>query len=250
LLNFKLSNVSKQDDIFSEGNLSGLPFSFNDEVTEVFEDMIDRSVPGYKTSLNLVNYYSKKYSQESTNFYDLGCSLGASTKVLLGSSNNRNIKIISIDNSPAMIERCKKSFKSYVDKGRLELKLEDINTSEIINASVVVINFVLQFLDLENRELLIDKIYKGLKPEGILIISEKIHYESSRESESMSLLHHGFKEKNGYTKMEISAKRDSLEGVLVTETEQVHLKRMKRIGFKISDKLMSNLNFATYLFIK
>ena len=66
----------------------------------------------------------------------------------------------------------------------------------------------------------------------------------------MSLLHHGFKEKNGYTKMEISAKRDSLEGVLVTETEQVHLQRMKRIGFQISDKLMSNLNFATYLFIK
>jgi hypothetical protein len=42
--------MGKQDNIFEKGNLSGLPFTFNEEVTEVFEDMIKRSVPGYRTS--------------------------------------------------------------------------------------------------------------------------------------------------------------------------------------------------------
>ena len=53
-------SMGKQDNIYEEGNLSGLPFSFNQEVTEVFEDMIDRSVPGYKTSLKLIAQFSKK----------------------------------------------------------------------------------------------------------------------------------------------------------------------------------------------
>ena len=242
--------MGKQDDIFIEGNLSGLPFSFNEEVTEVFEDMIDRSVPGYKTSVNLIDYYSSRYSQDNSYVYDLGCSLGASTIALLDSVSDKNIKVISIDNSEAMIGKCNKLLNSYVDEGRLELKLEDINTSEINNASVVVINFVLQFLDRKKRTLLIEKIFKGLNPGGVLLISEKVHFQSDRESKSIFLLHHLFKEMNGYTKMEIAAKRDSLEGVMVTETEEQHFQRMKRVGFRRGEKLMSNLNFATYLFIK
>ena len=242
--------MGKQDDIFIEGNLSGLPFSFNEEVTEVFEDMIDRSVPGYKTSVNLVDYYSRRYSRDNSYVYDLGCSLGASTKALLDSVSDKNIKVISIDNSEAMIGKCNKLLNSYVDEGRLELKLEDINTSEITNASVVVINFVLQFLDRNKRTLLIEKIFKGMNPGGMLLISEKVHFQSDRESDSIFLLHHLYKEMNGYTKMEIAAKRDSLEGVMVTETEEQHFQRMKIVGFRRSEKLMSNLNFATYLFIK
>ena len=168
----------------------------------------------------------------------------------MGSIQNKNIKVISIYNSEAMIGKCKTSFVSYIEDGNLDLKLEDIKNSEINNASVVVINFVLQFLDVEKRDHLIENIYKGLNCGGVLIVTEKIHYESKRESERMFLLQHKFKAKNGYTKMEISAKRDSLEGMLVTEPEQVHRERAKRIGFQVIDKLMSNLNFSTYLFIK
>ena len=43
--------MAKRDNIFKASNSNDLPFSFNEEVTEVFEDMIDRSVPGYKSSL-------------------------------------------------------------------------------------------------------------------------------------------------------------------------------------------------------
>ena len=58
-----MAYMGKQDNIFEGGNLSGLPFTFNQEVTEVFEDMIDRSVQGYKTSLSLIAHNAKKYYQ-------------------------------------------------------------------------------------------------------------------------------------------------------------------------------------------
>ena len=90
--------MGKQDNIFEKGNVRGLPFSFNQEVTEVFEDMIDRSVPGYNTTLRIIQQQAKNHYVDGTNVYDLGCSLGASTSSLLNALSGR-YKIIAIDNS-------------------------------------------------------------------------------------------------------------------------------------------------------
>ena len=241
--------MEKQDKLFEEGNVSGLPFSFNQEVTEVFEDMIDRSVPGYTTSLNIIQQQTKKHFIEQTTIYDLGCSLGASTTALLNAVHE-NFKIIAIDSSESMIKACQNRFKEQIKADQVNFLNEDILESEIKNASVVVINFVLQFLKIGDRSELLRKIYKGLIPRGILILSEKVHFNSQRKTEEMSDIYHSFKSINGYSELEISSKRDSLEGVLVTETEDQHLARAKDSGFINPDKLMSNLNFLTYKFIK
>ena len=73
---------------------------------------------------------------------------------------------------------------------------------------------------------------------------------NERKTKEVSDIYHSFKSKNGYSKLEICSKRDSLEGVLVTETEDQHITRAKEAGFKYSNKLMSNLNFLTYKFKK
>ena len=52
-----------------------------------------------------------------------------------------------------------------------------INDISIENASIVVLNLTLQFVDVEKRSKLIKKIYDGLIPGGVLIISEKIHFD-------------------------------------------------------------------------
>ena len=241
--------MGKQDKIFEEGNVSGLPFSFNQEVTEVFEDMIDRSVPGYNTTLRIIQQQTKNHYIDGSNIYDLGCSLGASTSSLLNVLNGRS-KVIAIDNSESMVRACTERFSKYIKTGQANFLKEDISYSEILNASIVVINFVLQFLNIKEREELMQKIYRGLVPGGILILSEKVHFDSKKRTEEISNIHHSFKAANGYSKLEISSKRDSLEGVLVTETESQHLDRAKEIGFKVSTKLMSNLNFLTYKFQK
>ena len=241
--------MRKQDKIFEEGNVSGLPFSFNQEVTEVFEDMIDRSVPGYNTTLSIIQQQTKNHYIEGSNIYDLGCSLGASTSSLLNAINRKST-VIAIDNSDSMIRACKERFGKHINAGQVNFFKEDISNSEILNASIVVINFVLQFLSIKERVKLMQKIYQGLVPGGILILSEKVHFDSKKRTEEISNIHHSFKAANGYSKLEISSKRDSLEGILVTETESQHLDRAKEIGFKVPVKLMSNLNFLTYKFQK
>ena len=162
-------SMGKQDNIYEEGNLSGLPFSFNQEVTEVFEDMIDRSVPGYKTSLKLIAQFSKKYYQANTNCYDIGCSLGASSLAIISGANNA--KVIAIDNSEAMITECNNRYGDLVADESIRFLQDDVCKSKLENASVICINYVIQFLKLTERDKLIKKAFEALLPGGVLLIS-------------------------------------------------------------------------------
>ena len=105
-------------------SVSGLPFSFNQEVTEVFEDMIDRSVPGYNTTLRIIHQQDKNYCVDGTNVYDLGCSLGASTSSLLNALNGRS-KVIAIDNSDSMIRSCRERFSRSIQAEQVKFLKED-----------------------------------------------------------------------------------------------------------------------------
>ena len=91
----------KKDSIYKGDNSKDLPFSFNEEVVEVFENMIGRSVPGYASSLRLIQTFTVKYFQKNSKCYDLGCSLGAVTQILLEATEEKEGKIIAIDNSKA-----------------------------------------------------------------------------------------------------------------------------------------------------
>jgi len=240
--------MGKQDNIYEKGNLSGLPFSFNEEVAEVFEDMIERSVPGYKTSQSIITLYAKNFYREDTNCYDIGCSLGASSFSILQGANRA--KIIAIDKSAAMIDECERIFKNYENPNSLIFLNEDIMESDLQNASVVVVNYLIQFLGLDERDILFKKIFNALIPNGILILSEKVHYENKFENQRIINTHHLFKSENGYSDLEISGKRDSLEGILKTEHEEDHILRARKVGFTKVEKILSNLNFRTFVFSK
>ena len=235
----------KKDSIFKVGNFNDLTFTFNEEVTEVFEDMIDRSVPGYTSSLRLIENLSRKYFVEGTCCYDLGCSLGASTISLIKAIGKGEGRVFAIDNSPAMLAECEKKCSDLIKTGNVKFIKQDVNEAQIEKASVVVINFVLQFLNSKDRDGLLKKVFLGMKQGALLILSEKIHFDNKFRNQTIYNLHHQFKSNNGYTKMEISRKRDALEGVLVTDLETLHLKRLESIGFKKVRKVMTNLNFMT-----
>ena len=143
--------MGKKDSIYTKENSSDLPFSFNQEVAEVFEDMIVRSVPGYTSSLTLVKNLTIRFFKENSNCYDLGCSLGAATESLIKATEGIQTKIISVDSSRAMIDLCKHNFTEYIESGKIQFINQDILDCEIKNASIVIINFVLQFLNLEER---------------------------------------------------------------------------------------------------
>lgn len=240
-----------KDNIYAQAHEAVGAFQFDESVVAVFPDMISRSVPGYQTILTGIGELTKIHAQPHTRLYDLGCSLGAATLTMRRACDPlAGCSIVALDNSQAMVNRAKEYVQSFHSETPVELHCADICNFEISNASVVVINFTLQFIDPEAREKLLQRIYAGLVPGGVLILSEKIHFENPALHRSIEHLHLQFKRANGYSELEISQKRSSLENVLISDSENDHLQRLKHVGFESVGIWFQAYNFASFLAIK
>ena len=238
------------DKLFSRPLADIAGFTFDADVVAVFPDMIQRSVPGYETIIAMTGTLAGRYAQPQSSCYDLGCSLGASTLAMAQHIQVPDCGIVAIDNAPAMIEHCATILAHEQSDTAVELICADLLDSPINNASMVVLNFTLQFLPPEARSALMQRIYDALLPGGILILSEKIAFADAHLNQLMIELHHSFKRANGYSELEVAQKRSALENVLIPETLDQHRQRLNSVGFNSIDIWFQCFNFASLLAIK
>lgn len=243
--------MQKSDEIYASPLDELVDFRFDERVVDVFPDMIQRSVPGYGTIISTIGVFAEKYAQANSHCYDLGSSLGAVTLSMRQRINQPNCDIIAVDNSPAMIERGQQILASdTLSTVPVTMQCADIQDIEIETASVVVMNFTLQFIPLEQRLALIKRIYQGLNPGGVLILSEKIAFNEQQRQDFQIDIHHDFKRANGYSDLEISQKRSALENVLIPETISAHQQRLAEAGFAFSDVWFQCFNFISLVAVK
>lgn len=249
-------NIAKQmpnsdtDLIYSQAHKQVKNFTFDAQVVEVFPDMISRSVPGYNTIIDTIGRLSQHFVQDNSNIYDLGCSLGAATLAMRKGINAKNCQLIGVDNSIDMVKRCKmhvEAFKGDTPVTIIEGNIQDI---KIENASMVVLNFTLQFIEKSQRQALLNKIAQGLKPGGLLVLSEKITSDDETIDNVLVDLHHSFKRDNGYSELEVAQKRSALEKVMLTDSLKVHTKRLSQAGFNHSSLWFQCFNFTSLIAIK
>lgn len=225
-------------------------FAFDDSVARVFPDMIQRSVPGYTTIIAMTGLLAGRYAQAGSQIYDLGCSLGASTLAMRQHVHHQDCEIIAIDNSRAMLQRCQNIIDTDTHELPVSLACANIQDIAIENASVVVLNFTLQFIDRDLRDTVVQAIYDGLRPGGIMVLSEKVCFEDEHLDQLNIDLHHNFKRARGYSELEIAQKRTALENVLLPETLSQHKQRISRAGFSSCDVWFQCFNFASLIALK
>ena len=243
-------SVRKQDSIYASPLEELVDFSFDERVVDVFPDMIQRSVPGYGNIISMIGILAANYAQNNSHCYDLGCSLGAASLSMRQRITQTDCDIIAVDNSAAMIERAQIIFNSDQSNVAINLICADLQDISIENASVVVMNFTLQFIPLAERLALIKRIYEGMKPGGIFILSEKITFDDPATDSFQTDIHHDFKRANGYSDLEISQKRTALENVLIPETLATHQQRLNNAGFESSHMWFQCFNFMSLVAIK
>ncbi len=244
----------KQDKIYASDKSGDEPFRFDDAVADVFPDMLRRSIPGYGASLEAIGSLAARYVKAGTVCYDLGCSLGAATLAMRQGIRAEGCRIVAVDNAPAMISRCKAVISTDDETGtsptRVDVVLGDIRDTPITNASMVVMNYTLQFLDLETRDTMVERIAAGLNPGGLFLLSEKVVDQDPHMEELLVDLHHEHKRRNDYSELEISRKRSALENVLVPETVVAHRERLARAGFAHSAVWLRYFNFVSIVAIR
>lgn len=242
--------MNNKDEIYSAKLSKIADFAFDDRVADVFPDMIKRSVPGYASIVTMLTTLSERYAQPDSNLYDLGCSLGASALAMRQGIEVPGCKVVAVDCSDAMISRCRKIIERDHHTTPVDVICADIRDIPIENASMVVLNFTLQFIEPNDRQMLLKKICDGMRPGGILVLSEKVVFENEHLNDLLIDVHHAFKRAQGYSDLEISQKRSSIENVLIPESVTAHKQRLLEVGFSSCDVWFQCFNFMSMLAIK
>jgi tRNA (cmo5U34)-methyltransferase len=226
-------------------------FVFNEAVVRVFPDMIKRSVPGYPTIVENLGVIASQFAQPHSALYDLGCSLGAVSQALRRHVQAEGCRVIAVDNSTAMVERCREYLHAQDSMFQELLPVEvveaDICQLDFQPASVVALNFTLQFIPREQRLALLARIRQALLPGGALILSEKLRFADAEEQALLTDLHVAFKRANGYSELEIAQKRSAIENVMKPDSLEEHRERLAAAGFTKVVPWFQCLNFASLI---
>lgn len=245
-----MKKIGGTDEFFAE-EIKPRDFVFDERVASVFDDMVSRSVPMYDetraTALGLARYFV----EENTNVYDLGCSTATLLLDFAELIDDPSVKMIGVDNAPAMIEQAKRKLSDSEVGGRIDLKVANIEDDlGLHDASVVFMNYTLQFVRPLHREAVVKQIYEGLNPNGCLMLIEKVLGNNSLFNRMYIELYYEYKQSVGYSDKEIAQKRESLENVLIPYRLDENLELLNRCGFTSTDVFFKWYNWAGIVAVK
>ena len=240
--------MGRPDDIFQAGGYPR-PFEFNEQVANVFDDMVVRSVPLYTDVTQNTARWALSYYQDNGIIYDIGCSTGTTLDAIAQKMAGKG-RFVGIDSSRPMIEMATNKLKGFPQRHELRLVCGDALEQSYHEASVVVANYTLQFLPVKKRRGLLAKVYAGLSAGGLLIVSEKCCSACPEFQETITGFYEGFKERNGYSVSEIARKKEALENVLVPLTCGQLEQMIGEAGFAHCEPVMRWHNFVTFIALK
>ncbi|MEA2735703.1 MAG: tRNA (cmo5U34)-methyltransferase [Humisphaera sp.] len=241
------------DQVFATPRPNVDDFSFNKEVTAVFDDMLDRSVPFYQEIQRMVAELAVDFAQPGTNVYDLGCSTANSFLNIarLMPADSGDVRFVGVDDSNDMLAKARAKLAAAGFARPFELQQGDLNAGvEVKNASVVMLVLTLQFIRPLYRERVVKAIYEGLADNGCLIVVEKVLGENSTFNRLFIKHYYEMKRRNGYSEMEISQKREALENVLVPYRLEENKELLRGAGFRHVDVFFKWYNFCGLIALK
>ncbi len=228
-----------KDTLFQHNN-GPQPFTFNESVATVFDDMVTRSVPHYAQTLHQIAHLMPK----NPYIYDLGCSLGALVGAV--SQQHAQFQYVGIDKSPHMIARAKR-----LESPQVRFYEGDICDFRIHDApTVIVCHLVLQFIPTADRTVAMQHYANGLPQGGRLFIVEKVRQINAELQAAYTHDYHAFKASNGYTPHEIQQKDRALANVLCPQTLPFYMNTLQDLGFQTVDIFFKWYNFVGIVAIK
>ena len=225
-------------------------WSFSKEVTECFGDMLNRSIPDYKTMRSLTEMLGFSFVKKGYDILDIGCFNGLGIEPFIKNLGAYN-RFVLIDESLPMVEACECKYKGYIDSDIVIVKNADICYGlPFARACLVLSILTIQFTPIEYRQKILNDVYNTLEEGGAFIFVEKVLGDTYETNRLMVEKYHDIKRNNGYTQEQIDLKRKSLEGVLVPMTSDANETMLRKAGFKQVDRFWQCLNFVGWIAIK
>lgn len=225
-------------------------FDFNERVVEVFDDMLDRSIPFYHDVIGQTARLLGDHLEEGDTVCDLGCATGSALLKFVRLLDDRHFRFIGIDSSRPMLDKARLKAEFYDAQNQISFEQEDIATLERPGTGAFIVNYTLQFIRPVLRPTLIRRLYDNLKPRGLLILSEKTILPDKRLNRSFIDIYHDFKRERGYSELEIARKREALENILIPFTVEENRAMLQQSGFEPVTTFFQWFNFTSFIAIK
>lgn len=206
-------------------------FDFN--TIKDFDNHINTSIKGYDLLHNLIINLSGFFLNDTRTAVDYGCTSG---RLINNISDIYKVKGIGYDITD----------KNFLE-GSADLIKEDITSDkfQIDRADIYYLVFTLQFLPINEREKLLNKIYSYMPKSSILIVCEKEISGDGFIQEAFTFTNYDYK-KNNYTPEDILKKEEQLRNTMRCMTPDFNKRMFFNHGFT-SHLFFKSLNFSGYI---
>jgi tRNA (cmo5U34)-methyltransferase len=248
--------MNKNDRMFASPMERITDFDFGESTAEVFDDMLLRSVPFYEEVQHMIVDIAYEFVHDASVICDLGCSTGTTLRMLAGKLRNNKhsvhtLRLVGIDSSQAMLERARKNLDQSYNGCQTSWELRDLNSGVTgVVADVFIMNLTLQFVRPLYREQLVRDICQNTNSGGCFILVEKVLADDTLLSRLYIDMFHEFKNRKGYSELEIAQKREALENVLIPYRVGDNLQMLKACGFAHVETFFRWFNFAGFIATK
>lgn len=225
-------------------------FEFNARVADVFDDMLDRSIPFYKQVIEMAADILGRSLLPGDTVYDLGCSTGTTLLHLARMLESKDLRFVGLDNSGAMLDKALRKAEMFSMADRIVFREQDITRAEFSGAGGVILNYTLQFISPTVRLEFIKNVYNGLRSGGILILSEKVVNQDKGFNAQFLDSYHQYKKRRGYSELEIANKREALENVLIPLSIRENMDMLLQAGFSRAATFFQWFNFVSIIACK
>jgi len=234
----------------SVGHMPGDRWLFDESVTEVFDDMLARSIPHLDQMRAVVLQAGSRFVQPGTDIVDLGCARGEAMAPLVEQFGRDN-RFVGVEVSAPMLAACRERFEPFIHSGTVEIRDDDLRSSyPRVHASVTLCVLTLQFIPIEHRFRVLADAYKHTANGGAFLLVEKVLGANAQADNMLVECYHAYKRKMGYTQEEIDRKRLSLEGVLVPITAHWNEELLRGAGFHHVECIWRYLNFCAWIAVR
>jgi tRNA (cmo5U34)-methyltransferase len=234
--------------------IPGARWTFDENVTRAFDDMLERSIPQYRVMRSAVRDIALAFLEREENgpeplplVLDLGCSRGEMIAVLRDPAPPA--RFVGVDVSDPMLAAARERFAEDPNVEITELDLRRGYPS-VPPARVTLSVLTLQFIPIEYRRDVVRQVYEHTAPGGCFILVEKVLGPTSQLDEAMVARHLAMKRANGYSEEQIVRKRLALEGVLVAMTARANEELLATAGFEAIDCFWRWMNFAAWVAVR
>ena len=225
-------------------------FVFNDRVAQVFDDMVDRSVPFYDQVISATAKVLDGFLNHGDEVVDLGCATGTTLIQLSRLLADKGLCYTGLDTSAAMLKKAQLKAELYSKKDAFTFKQENITQINSSGTGGFILNYTLQFIRPMQRGAFVKRLFDSLRPGGVLILSEKTITHDTKLNREFIDIYHQFKRERGYSELEIANKREALENVLIPFSIAENKTMLEEAGFTSVETFFQWFNFASFIAVK